>query len=154
MQYLLQHDTTNRASYCTKAMFDTECLLASMVGCLGSDPKAKYYELTEHLLLCLDIKDKTFGNLRDHHYYKVLNAPAQIRNSLHNNGYGGYDFKVTLRGRSYKFTKGQQVTFTGWDNLYIFFDELLDVLVEIINNPAIQNISKIPHTSMYYQDLG
>jgi hypothetical protein len=146
IQYLLQHDTINRSSYCTKAMFDTEVLLASLASCLGLNPERKYYKLTNQLLSHLYVTDYE----KD---YKALNAPAQIRNSLHNNGYAGYDFEACLGGRSYRFIKGQQITFTGWDNLYIFFDALLDALVKIIDNPIIQKISKIPHTSMYYQEL-
>jgi hypothetical protein len=83
----------------------------------------------------------------------VLNAPAQVRNSLHNNGYAGFNFEITLRGRTYNFIKDQQVKFTGWDNLYIFFDELLDVLIEIINNPAVQKINNVPHTSTLYRGV-
>jgi hypothetical protein len=154
IQYLLQHDTINRSSYCTKAMFDTEYFLASIADRLGLDSnKTKYYKLTEQLLLRLKIKGMERDNIKDHKYYKVLNAPAQVRNSLHNNGYAGFNFEITLRGRTYNFIKDQQVKFTGWDNLYIFFDELLDVLIEIINNPAVQKINNVPHTSTFYRGV-
>ena len=58
-----------------------------------------------------------------------------------------------VNGEVAKFIKDQQVKFTGWDNLYIFFDELLDVLIEIINNPTVKKISNVPHTSTFYRGI-
>jgi hypothetical protein len=134
--------------YCTKAMFDVEYFLFSLGKSLDLDrDKEGYYKYTRYFLLHIGIKDDN--------KFQILNAPAKIRNCLHNNGYyANDDFEITLRGRSYKFVKGKQVEFTGWDNLYIFFDELLKVLTEIVDNPVIQKIDKIPHTSMYYQKSG
>jgi hypothetical protein len=68
---------------------------------------------------------------------------------LHNNGfhYDKYDFEITLRGKNYKFVNGDRVSFAGWGDLYVFFDELLDLLIEIVNNPALQKVKLIPQTS-------
>jgi hypothetical protein len=145
-QFLLQYDTVNRSSYCTKAMFDVENFLVSIAKSLSLPRDNKgYFRFTRALLSHLGILDNQ--------KFSVLNAPAQVRNALHKNGYADHDFQVTLRQRSYKFTKGDQVKFTGWGNLYIFFDELLDVLVEIIGNPNVQQVNKIPHTSTYYLNM-
>jgi hypothetical protein len=140
IQFLLQCDTVNRASYCTKAMFDVEYFLASIRSSAKSAStfNKHYFNFTKDLLLYIDINDE--------HTHKVLNAPAQLRNSLHNNGYADHDFEVTLRGITYKFSKGKQVGSSGWSTIYVFFDELVNVLVEIIENPKVKNIDKIAHT--------
>jgi hypothetical protein len=85
----------------------------------------------------------------DDNKFKTLNAPAQIRNSLHNNGCSDRDFEVTIRGRLYKFAKSKSITYTGWGSLYIFFDELLNILIEITDKHALQKIPKIKRTSGY-----
>jgi hypothetical protein len=52
LQFLLQCDTVNRASYCTKAMFDIEYFLASIRDIIkpASESKRSYFKLTEGLL--------------------------------------------------------------------------------------------------------
>lgn len=52
-----------------------------------------------------------------------------------------------LRGKKYKFVNGGRVYFAGWDDLYVFFDELLNLLIEIVNNPVLQKVKIIPQTS-------
>jgi hypothetical protein len=83
---------------------------------------------------------------------KILNLPAMITNSLHDNGYHKEkDCKVVVGIRTYRFEKGKKVRFAGWDNLYIMFDELLDVLEVIIESVRVKQLPKIPHTSETYQ---
>lgn len=83
----------------------------------------------------------------------VLKVPAFVRNSLHNNGYHTKnDFEVAIRGKLYKFEKGKHVMFAGWDNLYIIFNELLDVIEIIIESLQVKQFPKISHTSMTYHD--
>lgn len=82
--------------------------------------------------------------------HKILNAPYKIRNTLHNNGfhYGKYDSEIMLRGKIYKFVSGSRIDFVGWDNLYVFFDELMNPLIEIVNSSMLQKIKMIiPQTS-------
>ena len=103
--------------------------------------KDSYYRYTRSLLTHLNMYDDT--------KFKTLNAPAQIRNSLHNNGCPDRDFEVTIRGRLYKFVKSKPIIYTGWGNLYIFFDELLNIIIEITDNRALRKIPKIKRTSEY-----
>lgn len=140
-QFLLQYDTINRSSYCTKAMFDVEKFLSDVVDHLGLTPKRKYSVIVDELSRI---------NMIDSNEKQVLTVPAEIRNTLHNNGYAGRDFMGTVRGVPFNFVRGTQVRFAGWNNLYIVFDELVDVLTKIIENPSVQRIPKIPHTSMSY----
>lgn len=145
VQFLLQFDTLNRANYLTHGMFEVENFLKSLKDGLGIQSTEGYYKFTEKLLAHLSITDTK--------KHKILNLPAQVRNSLHNNGYSTRDFEIELRRNTYKIEQGKQINFSGWDHMYIFFDELLDVLVEIIDNPIMKNISKIPHNSMYEQHM-
>lgn len=140
-QFLSQYDTINRVGYITKAMFEVEYFIASLDKGLDLTLSPKYYYLTVGLLRHLGIKSK--------HKENVLNAPAHLRNSLHNNGFAGRDFKVTMRGKSYKFTKDKIIKFGGWTAIYIFTDELIDVLVKIIDDPRVKAVRNIPSTSLY-----
>ena len=88
IQFLLQYDTLNRASYCTNAMFQIEYFL-NVIGSKIGVEKDGYYRYTKSLLSRL--------NIYDDNKFKTLNAPAQIRNSLHNNGCPDRDFEVTIR---------------------------------------------------------
>ncbi len=140
IQFLLQFDMLNRSSYCTNAMFHVEHFLNVIGSRIGVD-KGSYYSHTKNLLSRL--------NMYDDDKFKMLNAPAQIRNSLHNNGCPDRDFEVTIRGRLYKFVKSKPIIYTGWDSLYIFFDELLNIIIEITDKHALRKIPKIKRTSEY-----
>ena len=140
IQFLLQYDTLNRASYCTNAMFHVEHFLNVLGSKIGVE-KDSYYSYTKSLLSRL--------NMYDDNKFKTLNAPAQIRNSLHNNGCPDRDFEVTIRGRLYKFVKTKPIIYTGWESLYIFFDELLNIIIEITDKHALRKIPKIKRTSEY-----
>jgi hypothetical protein len=137
-QFMAQYDTINRASYCTKAMFEVEHFLKSIAKLLPVKTNGGYWKMTERMKESLNLTDKQF---------KILNVPAALRNSLHNNGYHMQeDFEVVICGKLYKFEKGEQVIFSGWDNLYIMFDKLLDVIVFIIESAKVKQLTKIPHT--------
>src|SRR5919197_4737578 len=140
IQFLLQYDTLNRVSYCTNAMFHVEHFLNVIGSKIGVD-RDGYYSYTKRLLSRL--------NICDDNKFKTLNAPAQIRNSLHNNGCPDRDFEVTIRGRLYKFVKSKPIIYTGWESLCIFFDELLNIMIEISDNRALRKIPKILRTSEY-----
>ena len=140
IQFLLQFDMLNRSSYCTNAMFHVEHFLNVIGNGIGVD-KDSYYSYTKNLLSSL--------NMYDDDKFKMLNAPAQIRNSLHNNGCPDRDFEVTIRGRLYKFVKSKPIMYTGWENLYIFFDELLNIMIEVTDKHALRKIPKIKRTSKY-----
>lgn len=137
LMFLSQYDTINRASYCTHAMFEVEDFLKLIGLKVGMKPTNKYGLFIEEFLKRIDKYD---GNT-----ILILKSPAHIRNSLHNNGYASYDFELLVGNNLYKFVKDQQVYYTGWDNLYLMFDRLIDKIVEIIDSPKIQIINQIPH---------
>ena len=144
IQFMSQYDTINRASYCTKAMFNIEIFLKNLAKGLGKKTDISYRTLTRTIKDSLSLTDDQFD---------ILNVLARVRNSLHNNGYHTEeDFEVVIRGKSYKFEENKQVKFSGWDDLYIMFDELLDVMVVIIESTEVKQLTKIPYTSMTYHD--
>lgn len=138
--YLSQHDTINKIGYITKVMFDVEVFIKNIMKGLEKPAKGKYFDFTKQLLKNL--------NMYTEQNHKILNALYQLRNSLHNNGYAYHDFNITLRTRKYSFEKGKRIEFTGWDDLYIFFDELTDILIDIVKNLKLQKIGLIDHTSI------
>jgi hypothetical protein len=144
-QFMKQYDTINRASYCTKAMFDVEDFLKSIIKQLNIHPKSRYWDLTMQLKERLHLSD---------YQQKILNLPAITRNSLHSNGYHTKDyFEVNIGRKKYKFEKGEKVRCTDWANLYIMFDELLDIMEIVIESPEVKELSDIPHTSETYYDI-
>ena len=48
------------------------------------------------------------------------------------------DFEVTISGRLYKFVKSKPIMYTGWKSLYIFFDELLNIMIEVADKHALR----------------
>lgn len=146
--FLLQYDTINRATYCSTAMFDIEHFLATVSKALGLPTKKGFFNISKQVLQYLDIEDQE-KKLR------VLNVPAKIRNSLHNDGVFNEkeDYEIVLRGRHYKLTVGTKVDCSGWNNLYIFFDEVLNILVEICERPSVRQLTKIARTSMAQDEL-
>jgi len=101
---------------------------------------SKLFRFTEDFIKHLEIYDEQ--------KHKVLNSTYLIRNSLHNNGYAYHDFKITLRGKSYNFIKGKRIDLSGWDNLFIFFDELIYLLIKIARNTKVKDISLVPTTNI------
>jgi hypothetical protein len=143
IQFMSQYDTINRASYCTKAMFDVEHFLKSVAKPLRKDAK-RYRDMTKNLKNSLKLTD---------YHLNVLNLPARVRNSLHNNGYHKENnFQMKIRGHEYKFVKDEKIACSGWDKLYIMFDELLNVIEVIIESERVRQEPMIPHNSMTYHD--
>lgn len=138
VQYLVTHDKFNRISYSTNTMFWVEDFIKNLMKGLQIQPKGKYFDFTKDLLKFLGITDPQ--------KHLILNAPYQLRNSLHNNGYAHHDFSILLRGNQYSFEKGKQIRFAGWNHLHIFFDELVDLLIEVVKNPSVEKITTISHT--------
>ena len=141
LQYLLQHDTINKIGYNTQTMFAVEEFIKNIMRGMKKPPKRrKYYYFTEDCLNSLDMFDEQ--------KHKILNAPFQLRDSLHNNGYVYNDFEITLRGIDYKFVKGKRIEFASWETIHIFYDELSNVLIEIAENEKLQEFTFIPHTNI------
>jgi hypothetical protein len=139
-QFKLQYDRINRASYCTVAIFDVENFLRDIVKQLGTNTDDVTYrgligKLQRQLNLTVD-------------QTRILRAPSDVRNSLHNNGFHTENnFEVVIRGKTYKFVKNDKVSFTGWENLYIMFDALVDIIEFILQSAYVRNLPNIPHTS-------
>ncbi|MDG7009355.1 MAG: hypothetical protein JRM71_00950 [Nitrososphaerota archaeon] len=144
IHYLLTHDQFNRQAYVTLAMFYLEDFVKSLMRGIQEPPTGTYFAFTRDFLNRLGIT-----NPQKH---RIMNAPYQLRNALHNNGYPSRDFDITLNGNHYVFQKGKQLGFTGWNHLHVFFDELFDVLVEVVNNPTIRSVSSIPHSYIVRTD--
>lgn len=137
-----QLDNVNRSSFLTKVMFDVEHFIKGVLDYFGQDTGLGYGKLTENFLNELKISDTLKMN--------IFKLPASVRNALHNNGYTKYSInKTILRKRTYVANKGDQINFSGWNNIYIMVDEMTDLLIYIIDkNSKInseKNIPKKPH---------
>lgn len=137
-----QLDTINRGSFLTKLMFNVEHLIKSILDYFNQNTNLGYGQLFDSFLIKLNISDNQITN--------ILKLPASIRNTLHNNGYTKYPINNTiLRNKTYVANAGEQIDFTGWDNIYIIIDEMSDCLINIIDKNtemnSENNILKKPH---------
>lgn len=127
-----------RASFIALFMFQVEVLLRTIRDKLPIKSKSnKYYDISLQVLKKthpIDWKQK----------HDVLKAPSLIRNCLHNEGTHTKKYeKVTVRGVDYEFFENQKCNFTSWDYLFIFMDELVNVLKEIVTSSVVQKIGLI-----------
>lgn len=136
-----QLDTINRASYLAKCMFDVEHFLKTILDYFGKNTNKGYSLLVDDF--CTEL------NISDLHKIKILKLPASVRNALHNNGYTKYDIEnITLRSQTYAARKGDQITFSGWNSIFIIVDEMIDLLIDCVENTKINlenSIPKKPH---------
>jgi hypothetical protein len=73
---------------------------------------------------------------------EILNTPARIRNSLHNNGIHHRQHRsekpiVVVRGVTYEFIDGQKVACASWEHIAHALEASVGVLGEIFNHPQI-----------------
>lgn len=135
-QYLLSHDQISRISFLIKMMFDIEDFIKNLLAQLNQPTNNGYFTSSEKFLKTLNYYD-----IRKH---QIMTLPSQIRNSLHAGGYTDYDVDITLRGRQFKAKKGQKITFASWNDLYISFDELFNLLIEVLNFEQLKDMTFIP----------
>jgi len=138
IQVLVAFDIFNRITYTTQFMFQVEDFIKNLLKALNEPPKNRYYEFTKQFL-------KKIKKFRDQSW-RILVAPSQLRNSLHNNGFAYDDFFIRLKGKDYRFIKGQRIDCGGWDTLFIFLNNLVDILVDGIKSEKLEAIKFIPHT--------
>jgi hypothetical protein len=166
--FLDQFDTINRANYCTTGIFYTEQLLKSINVKIGKHlSRNGYWNITRDLLFFLDpsLTKSLAKSLKKANYIKmkndiikkdknhlILNTPAQIRNTLHNNGYTNKDFDVIIDNMLISIKKDKQLVGTGWITLCKVFDALVELLLEILHNPKIEGIRYIPE--LYKSEQG
>lgn len=143
--FLEGFDMINRSSYLTYCMFCTEHFVKDVLNKLNQPTLDGYYTLTKNLLKIL--------NVYDDQKHKTLTLPSQVRNSLHNVGYTDFDIDVTLRGEHFKAKKGQQVKFSGWNELYIMIDEMTDLIIDLIENSSINQKKYIPRLPQYNNQI-
>ncbi|MEX2193160.1 MAG: hypothetical protein WD717_07260 [Nitrosarchaeum sp.] len=137
-----QLDIINRASFLTKLMFDFEHFLKNILDHFNRNIPTGYGGILNNYLDELGITDM--------HTKNVLKLPSSVRNALHNNGYTKHSINSTiLRNKTYVANSGDQITFAGWDNIYIIIDEMTDCLITIIDGNtrmnSENNIPRKPH---------
>lgn len=140
---LLQYDTINRQAFAGVTTALVEDFINALCQELFSESFTNYSKSIKKLC------DKIFPE-NSEKFYKLYSLYL-IRNSLHNNGYikilkNDYDLKIGKR--IYKFRKGQQIQFAGWDNIFIITKELLNVIVEVVENKYVQCLPKVKHKNV------
>ncbi len=130
--FLDQFDTINRANYCTTGIFYTEQLLKSINVKIDKHlSRDGYWNITRDLLFYLEpslakslIKSQTKSLkanyikmkndiIKNDKNHLILNTPAQIRNTLHNNGYTNKDFDIIVDNKLISIKEHEQLVGTG-----------------------------------------
>ena len=131
--FLYQIDTLNKRFFITETMFNVEFLLSLILQQIQPHQKNKTYKDIIDDLNNLILKDNDKRN--------ILYAPYLIRNSFHNNGHIrrlAKEFTIKLNEREYQFKKGQ-TTFAGWNDIIIFINGILSILIEIIESYKVKD---------------
>lgn len=68
-----------------------------------------------------------------------------VRNTIHNNGVhvdrNGRSLQtVTWQGQTYEFRHGEPIDVVQWNDVVEYFDAAVDVLIHVINDPAVADI--------------
>lgn len=169
--FLDQFDTINRANYCTTGSFYTEQLLKSINVKIDKHlSRDGYWNITRDLLFYLEpslgkslLKSQTKSLkanyikmkndiIKSDKNHLILNTPAQIRNTLHNNGYTNKDFDIIVDNKIISIKEHEQLAGTGWITLCKVFDALIELVIAILHNPKIARIKRIPE--LYKSEQG
>lgn len=148
-QILLQYDTINRKTYVVDIMFSTEHFINALCQALLKKQFPTYKHSIDAIVTDL------FGGNQDK--INELYALYLIRNSIHNNGYINRkitEFDLTIENTLFQFRNNSQITFSGWDNLYLFSKRLIETIIDIIEAQKVANIPLIPHNNMLEFDTG
>jgi|GEM_PF-6295535 len=135
-QYLIGHNNNTRMSYLTRTMFNVEDFMKSVLMKLEQPTDLGYYNLSKKFLISI--------NYYDEQRHKILNFPAQIRNSLHGGGFTEFPIDVTMGKTHFKAEKGERITFASWNTIFLSINTLFELLKDIIN--TVENIPFIPST--------
>lgn len=135
-QYLIGHNNNTRMSYLTRAMFNVEDFMKSVLKKLEQSDNLGYYELSKKFLMSI--------NYYDEQRHKILNFPAQIRNSLHGGGFTEFSIDVTIGKNHFKANKGERITFASWSTIFLSINTLFELLKNVIS--TVENIPFIPST--------
>ena len=169
--FLDQFDTINRANYWTTGIFYTEQLLKSINVKIDKHlSRDGYWNITRDLLFYLEpslgkslIKSQTKSLkanyikikndiIKSDKNHLILNTPAQIRNTLHNNGYTNKDIDIIVDNKLISIKEHEQLVSTGWITLCKVFDALIELVLVILHNPKIERIKHIPE--LYKSEQG
>lgn len=134
-EIVLNFDKINRLSYLTHFLFRVEIFLKRISETLLTPPENEGYKnLVKHVLKELGMRGQ------DGEKYRILYFPAIVRNSLHNAGiYDEDDTPGKIKGINFKFIEGKGIRYASWRNLYFFYDNILDVLEEILKHKSLGN---------------
>jgi len=76
---------------------------------------------------------------------ELLDLFRLVRNTVHNNGVffhkSGQNATAIYKGKTYQFQQGMAINFTGFDFVISLTSDIVNLLVDVINDPAISGIS-------------
>ncbi len=111
------------------------------------DPSLGYYRLIQQIGAAVGL---TTGQR------EALQVPAELRNSLHNNGvfhgYQGNDIVVTLNGCQFDFLHGQTVRCGSMSHYAAAFSGAIEAFFDLCRTPAVQAI-QVPLMDHYAWDF-
>ena len=125
-QYLLSHNNYNRMSFLTRMMFEVENYMKNILTELNNPINSGFFQLSKNYLIKL--------NLYSDQRHKILNFPAQLRNSLHAGGFTEFSIDVEIGVNHFKANRGERITFANLDTIYLSIDALFDLIIDSLKS--------------------
>ena len=132
---LMSYEMFDRASILSTFMFQVEVLLKSILKEISVTDLPRGYRNAANSII------NTVSDISEPDYKRsLLIVPAYMRNSLHNSGiHKDVYLKTSISNYKFEFVKGQKIN-ARWDYVITAVNGLIDVLIEIVNLPEIDNI--------------
>ena len=124
-------DFRNKVSYLVIFLFQIEILYKGLAKEMGFKGKDGYYNVVSYVIENSDVSDKQ-------EKIDSMILPSCVRNSLHSSGFHkgfkNQDSKFTVKNIVFKFEHGKQNGYSNWRHLIFYFDNIIDVTSEILDN--------------------
>ena len=122
-------DVRNRIAYLTISLFQFENLFVSLSKELGFTGNETYFNSVNYLIDNMNLQNKT--EKKD-----TLILPSILRNTLHSSGIykNRNDKNLKVKNISFKFVNGQIHTYTSWRMIIFCFNNIIEIIEEILDN--------------------
>lgn len=123
-------DLRNKYAYLVISLFLFEQLFTELAKNMGFTGKKTYWNVVNHIIDNLDLKDQT--EKRD-----SLILPSFVRNALHSGGihigYKNQDTEMVVKNITFKFEHGKGIQYNSWREIIFYFNNIIEIIEEILD---------------------
>ena len=129
-------DKISKLSFVLLCQFQIENCVSTLNKSLSLKSRGGFYNEAEALILFLSLPKRCL---------KMLNVPALIRNTLHNNGIHNSSnqqkFCIIIRSVNYSFSPGRHISCATWEHIAHVLENSVVVLERIFNHKKIKALN-------------